>query len=269
MAGCNYDCENCSSKCEKKSFLEKANPNSNIKNIIAVMSGKGGVGKSLVAGLLASALNNAGLNVGIIDADVTGPSIPKMFGVKGTLYQNELGIIPNVSTSGVKMVSANFIVKEENDPVVWRGPLVASLVKQFYKDVAWGDLDYLIIDCPPGTGDVPLTVFQSIPINDIIVVTTPQELVSMIVSKAVKMAKMMNINILGVVENMSYVKCPNCDEIIEIYGPSKINEITKSFNLDVLAKLPFDKEIAIRCDNGTISDYNNIYFIELVRKLLQ
>ena len=242
---------------------EQNNNINNVKNVIAVISGKGGVGKSLVTSLLASKYQKDGNSVGIMDADVTGPSIPKMFGLKENLMGDGTYIFPAVANNGTKVVSLNLLLEDETEPVIWRGPVIANTVKQFWNETKWGDLDYLFVDMPPGTGDVPLTVFQSLPVKGIIVVTTPQELVSMIVQKAINMAKKMNIPILGLVENMSYFKCPDCGKVHNIYGESHINEIAEENNLKVYGKIPFDSNIAKFSDAGEIFEYNENVFENL------
>ena len=234
--------------------------NCNVKNVIAVVSGKGGVGKSLVTSLLASKFQRDNFKTGVMDADITGPSIPKMFGVKGSLMSDGTYILPKEADNGTKVVSLNLMLEDESEPVIWRGPVIANTVKQFWTETNWGDLDYLFIDMPPGTGDVPLTVFQSVPITGIVIVTSPQELVSMIVKKAVNMAKKMNIPILGVVENMSYFKCPDCGKVVNIYGESHIDEIASADNLKVIEKIPFDSDIAKLSDMGEIYNYNKGLF---------
>ncbi len=255
IEGCTHDCSTCSAACssKKESMFEPINPMSMVGKVIGVVSGKGGVGKSLVTELAAVELRRRGLSVGIMDADVTGPSIPKAFGLSGICEAAPLGgILPKETKTGIKIISVNLLLEDITSPVVWRGPVIAGTVKQFWTDVVWGDLDCMLIDCPPGTGDVPLTIFQSIPLDGIIVVTSPQELVSMIVSKAVNMAKLMNIPIIGIVENMSYVKCPDCGREIKVFGESKIDEVAKDFGLPVLAKLPMDPSLSAMCDAGTI-----------------
>lgn len=251
MSECNGNCSNCNVECESKktSLIESANQNSNIKHVIAVVSGKGGVGKSMVSTLLACALKNKGKNVGILDADITGPSIPKAFGIKQRAMQDETGILPAVSQNGIKIMSVNMMLTNSDDPVIWRGPVIAGAVKQFWTDVAWGDLDYLIIDCPPGTGDVPLTVFQSVPIDGAIIVTSPQDLVSLIVKKAYNMAKMMNIKVLGIVENMSYFVCPDCGKKHRIFGAGS-QSVAEELGLPLLAQMPIDKDLATLIDSG-------------------
>ena len=241
--GCTKEsCEGCPSK--KTSFLVDQNIYSNVRHVIGVVSGKGGVGKSMVTATLANRMAEKGFRVGILDADITGPSIPKAFGVTEKAYGTQMGILPCESKKGIEMMSINLLLDNDTDPVVWRGPVIAETVKQFWKDVVWGDVDYMFIDMPPGTGDVPLTVFQSIAIDGIIIVTSPQELVGMIVDKAVKMAEMMNVPILGIVENMSYFKCPDCGGIHHIFGESQIEAIAAKHNIPVVCKLPIDPAIA-------------------------
>jgi len=267
---CNHDCSNCSSNCDSKdpkSFLEKPHDMSNIKKVIGVVSGKGGVGKSLVTSILAVLLSRQGLKCGILDADVTGPSIPTVFGVKGPAEGTDTGLFPVQSKNGVKVMSVNLLLEDITDPVVWRGPMIAGVVKQFWTDVIWGDTDVLLIDMPPGTGDVPLTVFQSIPVDAIVVVSSPQELVGMVVEKAVKMAEMMNIPVAGLVENMSYVQCPDCGKEIKLFGDSHIQEIADSHGLPVLGRLPIDPQLAKACDNGTVEDFNSAWLEEMAANL--
>ena len=239
---CTHDCSACGTTCgqdtRKQDLRIKPHALSSIKHIIAVVSGKGGVGKSLVTGLLSVAMNRKGKHVGILDADITGPSIPKMFGVSGEVQGNEKGVYPIKSNRGIGIVSMNLLLAQQTDPVVWRGPIISGIVQQFYTDFVWQDVDYLFVDMPPGTGDVPLTVLQSIPLDGIVVVTSPQDLVSMIVEKAIKMANLMQIPILGLVENMSYFECPDCGKRHEIYGKSHIDEIARDKKLQVLAKIP-------------------------------
>jgi len=272
---CNENCSSCSQDCnsrkeDKTDFLEKPHEMSSIKKVIGIVSGKGGVGKSLVTSMLAVTMNRRDNHVAILDADITGPSIPKAFGVTEKARGNGAGILPSKSKTGIDIMSVNLLLDNDTDPVVWRGPVIANTVKQFWTDVIWEDIDYMFIDMPPGTGDVPLTVFQSIPVDGIIVVTSPQELVSMIVEKAVKMAEMMNIPIIGIVENMSYFKCPDCNKEYKIFGDSNIEEVAKKHNLNVLAKLPIDPKIASSCDKGLIelcddSLFNNI--VEILEKI--
>ena len=251
-AGC-PSAGNCSSK--PQSLLEEPNKMSNIGKVIGVVSGKGGVGKTLVSSMLSVAMQRMGKNVGVLDADITGPSIPKAFGIHGKADACEFGIIPAKSKMGLDIMSINLLLENESDPVVWRGPVIAGFVKQFWTDVIWKDIDYLFVDMPPGTGDVPLTVFQSLPVDGIVIVTSPQELVSMIVEKAVKMAKLMNIPIIGIIENMSYFECPDCGKKHSIYGESHIEEIAAQYDIPVLAKLPIDPSLAKHCDQGTIELY--------------
>ena len=238
---------------------------SHVKKVIGIVSGKGGVGKSLVTGLSATAMSKKGYKTAIMDADITGPSIPKMFGIGKANYadENQL-LIPATTEGGIKIMSLNMLMDNETDPVVWRGPVIAGIVKQFWSDVNWGDVDFMFVDMPPGTGDVPLTVFQSLPVDGIIVVSTPQELVEMIVEKAINMANMMNIPVLGVVENMSYMKCPHCGEPINVFGESGIEKYAASKGLDVLGRLPLDPAIAGLCDAGKAEDIENEYMDSLV-----
>lgn len=252
---CGQDCSSCGKDCasRKKSpadFLEKPNSKSKIGRVIGVVSGKGGVGKSFVTAALAVLLSRMGCHTGILDADVTGPSIPKMFGLHGKVTGDGSAIYPAKTKNGLEVISVNLLLDDERTPVVWRGPLIANIVKQFWTDVVWSDVDYLFVDMPPGTGDVPLTVFQSIPVDGIVIVTSPQELVSMIVSKAVNMAKMMNVPILGIVENMSYVKCPDCGKEIKVFGESHLDETAGKYGLRVLGRVPIDPESAEKCDAG-------------------
>ena len=251
---CTHDCSSCSANCssKKESLLAPCNAHSNVKKVIGIVSGKGGVGKSLVTSMLAITMNRREINTAILDADITGPSIPKIFGVKGPVTGDDKGIFPAVSKMGTKIMSLNLLLDEETTPVVWRGPVIAGTVKQFWTDVFWDDVDYMFVDMPPGTGDVPLTVFQSIPLNGIIIVTSPQELVSMIVAKAVRMAKLMNIPVLGIVENMSYIKCPDCGKEIKVFGESHVDEVAKEYGLNVLARIPIDPSLANLCDKGAL-----------------
>lgn len=250
MSDCNHDCANCGEKCSKSIEKEVLNKASKIKHVIGIVSGKGGVGKSTVTALMASKLSELGYRVGIMDADITGPSIPKMFGVSGQLYGTELGIDPAIGGNGIKMVSMNLLLDAEEDPVILRGPVLAGVIKQFWTDVNWGELDYLLIDMPPGTGDVPLTVYQSLPVDGIVIVTSPQELVKMIVMKAYNMASTMNIPVLGLVENYSYYKCPDCGREEKIFGESGIDELAAGINIPVIAKLPIMPAVARSADEG-------------------
>lgn len=256
MSDCNSNCGSCSSNCSDRrapqDFSVQPHELSSIKKVIGIVSGKGGVGKSLVTSLMAVSMNRKGYNSAILDADITGPSIPKAFGIKEKAKGNEMGIFPIKSSTGIDIMSINLLLGNDTDPVVWRGPVIAGTVKQFWSDVIWNDVDFMFVDMPPGTGDVPLTVFQSLPIDGIIIVTSPQELVSMIVGKAVKMAKMMNIPILGLVENMSYFVCPDCDTKHQIYGESKIEEVAASYEISTIAKLPINPKLAAAVDKGMI-----------------
>ncbi len=272
MSECTHDCSTCSANCSsrkqtKEDFLVKPHEKSNIKKVIGVVSGKGGVGKSLVTSLLATNMKKAGYNVGILDADITGPSIPKIFGVSGSVYATKEGAYPKKSEGGVDIMSINLLLEDDTKPVVWRGPVIAGAVGQFWTDIIWEDIDYMFVDMPPGTGDVPLTVFQTIPVDGIVIVTSPQELVSMIVEKAVNMAEMMDINVLGLVENMSYIECPNCNEKIKVFGESHVDEVAKKYNLEVLANIPIDPEIARKCDEGKIEQLDKSYVDKAVEKL--
>lgn len=254
-SGCTKEtCEGCEHS--KQSLYEELNMYSSVKNVIGVVSGKGGVGKSFVTSMLAVLLSRKGYNIGILDADITGPSIPKMFGITKKAKGNELGIIPEHTHNNIQVMSVNLLLEQEDDPVIWRGPILANTVKQFWTEVYWGELDYLLIDMPPGTGDVPLTVFQSIPLDGIVIVTSPQDLVSMIVKKAYNMAKMMNISVLGLVENMSYVKCPDCGKEINLFGKSKSEEISKEIGVDILGRIPIDPVIAQLVDNGEFERFD-------------
>lgn len=255
--GCSTSSRDCSEGNQKIDLSAKPHELSNIKKVIGVVSGKGGVGKSLVTSLLAVAMNRKGYNTAILDADITGPSIPKAFGITAKATANQFGILPVKSKKGIDIMSINLLLENDTDPVLWRGPIIAGTVKQFWTDVIWNDVDFMFIDMPPGTGDVPLTVFQSLAVDGIIIVTSPQELVSMIVSKAVKMAEAMNIPIIGLVENMSYFKCPGCNEKHNIFGDSHIEEIAKKHNIAVLAKMPIDTKVAEACDKGLIESFDD------------
>ena len=265
MAGCNHDCSSCSSKCGKEDFLLPQNKFSSIGNVIAVASGKGGVGKSLVTSLLASACAAKGNKTAIMDADVTGPSIPQAFGIHERADgSEETGIIPMETANGIKVMSLNLLLPDESDPVVWRGPVIAGAVKQFWTDVNWGENDVMFIDMPPGTGDVPLTVFQSLPIDGMIIVTSPQDLVSMIVGKAVRMAELMNLPILGLVENYSYFKCPDCGKDHYIYGEGKVDSVAVAHGIKKTAKIPIDPSLAALCDAGCIEAYEGSLLEDLI-----
>jgi len=268
MSECTHECSSCSQDCgerDKQSFLEKPNEKSNIKKVIGIVSGKGGVGKSTVSSILAVNMKRKGYNTAIFDADITGPSIPKAFGISQKAEGSDEGIYPVSSSTGIKIMSVNLLLENETDPVIWRGPVIAGVVKQFWTDVIWEDVDYMFVDMPPGTGDVPLTVFQSIPVDGIVVVTSPQELVSMIVGKAVKMAEMMNVPILGVVENMSYAECPDCGKKINIFGESKLEEVAGEYGLNVLGRLPLNQKLSAGCDSGKIEDYEGNWLDDAVK----
>lgn len=251
--GCSHNCESCASNCQDpKSFLKPPHELSTVRRVIGVVSGKGGVGKSLATSMLAVALSRRKQRVAILDADITGPSIPKAFGLREKLHAVENGIIPARTEGGIDVVSINLLLENENDPVVYRGPIIAQTVQQFWQDVIWKDVDYMFVDMPPGTGDVPLTVFQSLPVDGILVLTSPQDLVGMIVSKAVKMARMMNIPILGVIENYSYLECPDCGKRISVFGESHVDAAAQEAGVPVLAKLPIDPRLAAAVDAGAI-----------------
>lgn len=265
---CSHNCSSCGEDCgdrKPESLLAKPHELSNIKKVIGIVSGKGGVGKSLVTSMLAVNFQRKGHKVAILDADITGPSIPKAFGIKEKANGNETGLFPVNSAMGIEIMSVNLLLEHEEQPVIWRGPVIAGAVKQFWTDVIWNDVDYMFVDMPPGTGDVPLTVFQSIPLDGIIVVTSPQELVSMVVKKAVKMAETMQIPVLGIVENMSYVECPDCKKPIYVFGESHIEEVAKAHNLAVLDRLPLNPNIASACDKGMIELAN----VEVLDKAVQ
>lgn len=260
--------ENCSSAQGPQSMLEPANKYSKIKKVIGIVSGKGGVGKSFVTASLAAAMKKAGYSTGIMDADITGPSIPKMFGVQGEAYGNAEGmILPLETKDGIRLISISLLMEDPSDPVIWRGPVIGGAVKQFWTDVVWGDLDYLLIDMPPGTGDVPLTVFQSLPVDGIVVVTSPQELVQMIVTKAFRMAAMMDIPVLGVVENFSYLKCPDCGKQIRLFGVSHVQEAAKELGIPVLGQVPLDPKMAQAADEGEFYQTEHPYLQKAVEVL--
>ena len=266
--GCSGNCASCGESCasrESQSLIEPTGEYNNIKHVLAVVSGKGGVGKSMTASMLAVLLKRMGRNVGILDADITGPSIPKTFGIRSRAYQNEIGILPAETETGIKVMSINLLLEEGDMPVLWRGPVIAGAVKQFWQDVVWGDLDYLIIDCPPGTGDVPLTVFQSLPLDGVVIVSSPQDLVRMIVKKAYHMAKSMNVPILGIVENMSYLECPDCGKHINVFGESHTEQVAEEYGLKLLAQIPIDPKIAQMVDGGQIEYIEMPWFEEAVK----
>jgi len=265
-SGCTKEsCEGCDKN--PKSFLEKVNELSTVKKVVGIISGKGGVGKSFVTAMLAVLVNRLGYNVGILDADITGPSIPKMFGISKNADSDALGIYPERSHNDIKIMSVNLLLEKDDMPVIWRGPILAGAVKQFWTDVIWGDLDIMFIDMPPGTGDVPLTVFQSIPLDGVIIVTSPQDLVSMIVKKAYNMAAKMNIPVLGVIENMSYIKCPDCGKEIKMFGESKLEEIAKDLNIDVLGRLPIEPAMASLADSGNFERFVSTELNKAVQKI--
>jgi len=258
---CNTTCDSCNIECNDRTaphtdFSVKLNEGSSVKKVIGIVSGKGGVGKSLVTSMLAISMNQKGYKTAILDADITGPSIPKSFGIQGKALSNGNGIVPKVSDNGIKIMSVNLLLENDTDPVIWRGPIVAGVVKQFWTDVQWGQIDYMFVDMPPGTGDVPLTVFQSLPVDGIVIVTSPQELVSMIVAKASNMAKMMNVPILGLVENMSYLNCPDCGKKINVFGESKVEQVAKEQGIEQFIRVPIDPNIATAVDNGAIEHYD-------------
>lgn len=267
MSECNHDCASCSQgDCASRKIEKlKSNDNTTIKHCYAIISGKGGVGKSLVTSLIASAMNKRGHSVAIIDADVTGPSIPQAFGLKGKMAESdESSLYPVLSKHGIKIMSANLLMPDDESPIIWRGPMIAGFVNQLYTDVTYGDVDYMFIDMPPGTGDVPLTIFQQYPIDGIIIVTSPQELVSMVVTKSINMAKMMYINAIGIVENMSYIKCPKCDEKIRVFGNENSRNQIEKTGVQVVAELPIDPNLAKLVDNGEIEEYETDAFDKLV-----
>ncbi len=271
MSECTHDCSTCGEACASRTpqdLHEKPHELSKIGKVIAVVSGKGGVGKSLVTALTAVSVQRSGHTVGILDADITGPSVPKMFGIRQHAEGDEHGIYPVRSKLGTDLMSVNLLLENPEDPVIWRGPVIAGAVKQFWTDVIWGDDEYLFVDMPPGTGDVPLTVFQSIPVDGILIVTTPQELVSMIVEKAVRMAETMNIPILGLVENMSYAECPDCGKRIPVFGESHIDEIAAEHHLPVLGKIPMNPKLAGACDKGMVELFEGDWLEPAVRAIL-
>ncbi len=274
MNECTHDCSTCTANCGSRQsnpadFLEKPHELSKIKKVIGVVSGKGGVGKSLVTSLLAVSLRRMGYKVGILDADITGPSIPAAFGIHERALGDENGIIPASTKTGIEVMSLNLLLENESDPVVWRGPVIGGVVKQFWTDVIWKDVDYLFVDMPPGTGDVALTVFQSLPVDGIVIVTSPQELVSMIVEKAVKMAELMNIPVLGLVENYSYIECPDCKKKISVFGESHIDEIAERHSLNILGKLPIDSKLAAATDAGSIELFEGDWLEKAVAEITE
>lgn len=263
-AGCAH-ADSCGSK--PQDLKKPANPHSHVQKVIAVVSGKGGVGKSMVTASLARIMREQGFTVGILDADITGPSIPKMYGVHGTAVGSEDGIFPQEAKDGTKIMSVNLLLPNESDPVIWRGPVIANVVTQFWTDVMWGELDYLFVDMPPGTGDVPLTVFQSLPVDGVVIVTSPQDLVQMIVSKAYNMARQMNIPVLGIVENYSFLTCPDCGRKIQIFGESHVDETAEMFHIPVLGKMPIDPKLAEIVEEERFYEASNEYLADAVNKL--
>ena len=268
---CNHNCsecgQNCASRQDPQSLLEKPHELTKVKKIIGIVSGKGGVGKSMITSLLAVSMQRRGLSTAILDADITGPSIPKAFGIKERPDGSDIGLFPVKSKLGTKIMSVNLLLENETDPVIWRGPVIAGTVKQFWTDVIWGDVDYMFVDMPPGTGDVPLTVFQSLPVDGIVVVTSPQELVEMIVGKAVKMAEMMNIPILGIVENMSYFECPDCGKRHSVFGESRIDALAEKYGIDTVSKLPINPKLANSCDRGMIELFEGDWLSNMADKI--
>lgn len=267
---CTHDCSSCGASCpsrEAQSLIEPQNKLSNVKKVIGVVSGKGGVGKSLVTSMLAVEMSRRGYKTAILDADITGPSIPKVFGLHEKAEGSEDGIYPVKTKTGIEVMSINLLLDDEKAPVVWRGPVIAGTVKQFWTDVVWNEVDYMFVDMPPGTGDVPLTVFQSLPLDGIVIVTSPQELVSMIVSKAANMASLMNIRVLGLVENMSYVLCPDCGKHIDIFGAGKTDAVAAEFGFDLLARIPLDARLAALCDKGALELMENDYLTAAADKV--
>lgn len=271
MSECNHNCSECSSECGERStpesLLEPCNEMSEVKKVIGVVSGKGGVGKSLVTSLLAVLMQRKGYKTAVLDADITGPSIPKVFGINQKAESDDTGIYPAKSKMGTEIMSINLLLQNEEDPVVWRGPIIAGAVKQFWSDVIWGDVDYMFVDMPPGTGDVPLTVFQSLPVDGIVIVASPQELVGMIVGKAVKMAEMLDIPILGIVENMSYFECPDCGGKHRIFGESHINELADKYGIDSVSQIPINTKLASACDSGMIELFEGDWLDKLSDKI--
>lgn len=273
MADCNHDCSSCGVDCEERQApgIQKApmNSMSNIRKVIGVVSGKGGVGKSSVSSMMAVSAQKSGRSAAVLDADITGPSIPKAFGITEKAKGNEEIIIPEPTKSGIKTMSINLLLENDTDPVVWRGPLLGGVIQQFWSNTVWGDIDVMFVDMPPGTGDVALTVYQQLPVDGIVIVTSPQELVGMIVEKAVKMAEMMDIPVLGIVENMSYFQCPDCGKQHQIFGESHIDEIAKKYGIETVAKLPMDPSLAALCDKGCVEDYESPEIDRFTAELLK
>lgn len=266
---CSGDCSSCSEKCENPDLSFASGVFSSIKNVVAVISGKGGVGKSLVTSLLASEFAARGYKTAILDADVTGPSVPRAFGLRGRASGDDRGLLPMESQTGVKIMSINLLLEKEDQPVIWRGPVISDIIRQFWQDVAWDEIDYMFVDMPPGTGDVPLTVFQSLPVSGAVIVTTPQDLVTMIVKKAYNMAKLMNVPVLGVIENMSWLKCPDCGKEISVFGESNIENIAADLDVPILARLPIDGNTAAMVDHGDVESIESAGIKAAADKLIQ
>ena len=264
---CTHDCESCGQDCSQRDMRKKPHELSRIGKVIGVVSGKGGVGKSLTTAMLAVTAQRNGFKTAVLDADITGPSAPKMFGITEKATGSEMGIFPVRSKTGIELMSMNLLLEEDTEPVIWRGPVIAGAVLQFWTDVIWNDVDYMFVDMPPGTGDVPLTIFQSLPLDGIVIVTSPQELVSMIVSKAVNMAKKMNVPILGIVENMSYVQCPDCGKKIFVFGKSHLQDVADKYDLKILGQLPLDSELTQLSDMGMIENYSSDWLDEFEEKV--
>lgn len=268
-SSCSGDCSSCSANCDKRDFMAPPNQYSRVKHVIGVVSGKGGVGKSLVTSMLACAVQNMGKQTAVLDADVTGPSVPMAFGIHDKAVGNEMGLMPSESKTGIKIMSINLLLEKDDQPVVWRGPVISGVIKQFWSDVVWGEVDYMFVDMPPGTGDVPLTVFQSLPVDGIVVVTTPQDLVTMIVKKAYNMAQMMNVPVLGIVENMSGFVCPDCGKEHAIFGESKVQQVADALGVPVLAKLPINPQNAALVDKGAVELADAPSINEAAKKIIE
>lgn len=268
-SSCSGDCSSCSANCDKRDFMAPPNQYSRVKHVIGVVSGKGGVGKSLVTSMLACAVQNMGKQTAVLDADVTGPSVPMAFGIHDKAVGNEMGLMPSESKTGIKIMSINLLLEKDDQPVVWRGPVISGVIKQFWSDVVWGEVDYMFVDMPPGTGDVPLTVFQSLPVDGIVVVTTPQDLVTMIVKKAYNMAQMMNVPVLGIVENMSGFVCPDCGKEHAIFGESKVQQVADALGVPVLAKLPINPQNAALVDKGAVELADAPSISEAAKKIIE
>ena len=267
MSECTHECSSCGENCSERSLIAQLNPDSKVKKVIAVLSGKGGVGKSIVTSMLAVSMQRKGKRAAILDMDITGPSIPKAFGITGKASAGENGIYPAISKNGTQIMSVNLLLQNETDPVVWRGPVISGVAKQFWTDVVWNDVDYMFVDMPPGTGDVALTAFQSLPLDGVIIVTSPQELVSMVVEKAVKMANMMNVPVMGLVENMSYILCPDCGKKIEVFGKSNAQAVADKYDLKLLGTIPMEPALAAACDRGDIEGFEGQWLDELAASL--